>query len=527
MHSTRRARLFAAAAAAAAALGIFDLGASPSGVAGLGLGRALADGPEDYGYYNQDPGADPSADPNANPALGQVYQPPPEGVCFDDNNQAYDCSKDEDFASYSQVDDGYDPVAYQDFRDALMPYGSWLETAQYGQVWIPSPASTGQDFQPYLSNGRWVFTDYGWTWVSEYSWGWAPFHYGRWVTLQNHGWAWVPGRVWGPAWVHWRAGGGYVGWAPLPPRGVRIAPPVVGARFSPWCFVPTTYITAPRLSRVDFGLLPGIYVRTTIANDFRAIGTSRVIVGPPSHFLPAVRVTPSPLRMWAPAMPRAQIVVRPGVPLMSRPYYAPYQRANYAPGGRPYGGYGSYGAPVVRPAPVYRPGPMPPPVYQHPGPRPAPGYQHPGPMPPPVYQNPGPRPGPVYQNPGPMPPPVYQHPGPRPAPGYQNPGPMPPPVYQNPGPGPAPPVFQHPSPPPVYQNPGPRPAPPVFQHPSPSPPPVYHPAPRPSPPVFQHPSPPPVMQHPSPPPVHHQAPSHSPPVFQRPAGGTIRVGPPR
>jgi hypothetical protein len=484
MHSTRRAR-FVAAAAAAAALGIFDLGAEPSGVAGLGLGRALADGPEDCGYYNPDPNADPSTDPGANPALGQVYQPPPEGVCFDDNNQAYDCSKDEDFASYSQVDDGYDPAAYQDFRESLLPYGSWLETAQYGQVWIPSPASTGPDFQPYFSNGRWVFTDYGWTWVSEYNWGWAPFHYGRWVTLPNHGWAWIPGRVWGPAWVHWRAGNGYVGWAPLPPRGVRIAAPVVGARWSPWCFVPTTYITAPRLTRVDFGLLPGIFVRTSIANDFRAIGTSRIIVGPPSHFLPAVRVTPSPLRMWAPAMPRAQIVVRPGVPLMSRPYYAPYQRAVYAPPvGRP------YGAPLGRPAPMYRPAPMPPPVYR------------PGPMPPPVYQSP--RPAPVFQHPGP--PPVYQNPGPRPAPVFQHQTPSPPPVYQNPGPRPAP-VFQHPSPPPVYQSP--RPAPPVMQHPSPPP---VHQSPRPAPPVFQHPSP-----------------SHSPPVFQRPAGGggTIRVGPPR
>jgi hypothetical protein len=29
---------------------------------------------------------------------------------------------------------------------------------------------------------------------------------------------WVPGRDWGPAWVSWRTGGDYVGWAPLPPR---------------------------------------------------------------------------------------------------------------------------------------------------------------------------------------------------------------------------------------------------------------------------------------------------------------------
>src|SRR4051794_40272166 len=55
---------------------------------GGALGQARADGPGDYGY---DPG-DPSQ--ANNPEGDQVYQPPPEGVCFDDNNQSYDCSKD-------------------------------------------------------------------------------------------------------------------------------------------------------------------------------------------------------------------------------------------------------------------------------------------------------------------------------------------------------------------------------------------------------------------------------------------------
>jgi len=68
-----------------------------------------------------------------------------------------------------------------------------------------------------------VLTEFGWTWVSDYSWGWAPFHYGRWIVIVGHGWCWVPGTIWGPAWVAWRAGDGFVGWAPLPPRGVSVA----------------------------------------------------------------------------------------------------------------------------------------------------------------------------------------------------------------------------------------------------------------------------------------------------------------
>ena len=74
------------------------------------------------------------------------------------------------------------------------------------------------DFRPYNTGGHWVWTDeYGWMWASEYAWGWAPFHYGRWVFDDYYGWMWVPGYEWSPAWVEWRTGGDYFGWAPLGP----------------------------------------------------------------------------------------------------------------------------------------------------------------------------------------------------------------------------------------------------------------------------------------------------------------------
>ncbi len=56
--------------------------------------------------------------------------------------------------------------------------------------------------------------------MSDYSWGWAPFHYGRWAYTGGYGWGWIPGRTYSGAWVTWRTGGagyGYVGWAPLGP----------------------------------------------------------------------------------------------------------------------------------------------------------------------------------------------------------------------------------------------------------------------------------------------------------------------
>ena len=62
-----------------------------------------------------------------------------------------------------------------------------------------------------------VYTDQGWAWVSDEPWGWATYHYGRWANIDGFGWIWVPGYRWAPAWVSWRYGGGYCGWAPLPP----------------------------------------------------------------------------------------------------------------------------------------------------------------------------------------------------------------------------------------------------------------------------------------------------------------------
>ncbi len=85
-------------------------------------------------------------------------------------------------------------VGFQTFYDELEPYGTWVNYPRYGYVWRYRLATT--DFRPYSTNGRWVYTDDGWTWVSDYDWGWAPFHYGRWLYDDELGWLWVPGNEW-------------------------------------------------------------------------------------------------------------------------------------------------------------------------------------------------------------------------------------------------------------------------------------------------------------------------------------------
>src|SRR4051812_29820761 len=85
-----------------------------------------------------------------------------------------------------------------DFYGELAPYGTWVDLPPYGAVWQPSPVAVGEDFYPYYSGGWWVDTEYGWTWHSDWKWGWIPFHHGRWVDAPAVGWVWVPGEEWAP-----------------------------------------------------------------------------------------------------------------------------------------------------------------------------------------------------------------------------------------------------------------------------------------------------------------------------------------
>lgn len=101
------------------------------------------------------------------------------------------------------------------FYDQLGDYGDWVEVGDYGYGW--QPRDVDQDWRPY-SDGRWAYTEAGWTWLSEEPYGWAVYHYGRWAQIERKGWVWIPGTEWAPAWVSWRRSPRHVGWAPLPPE---------------------------------------------------------------------------------------------------------------------------------------------------------------------------------------------------------------------------------------------------------------------------------------------------------------------
>jgi hypothetical protein len=122
-------------------------------------------------------------------------------------------------------------TGYEDLDE----YGDWSYVAGYGPCWRPRAVVVG--WAPYRF-GHWVWiAPWGWTWVEDEPWGFAPFHYGRWAFVTG-GWFWVPGPVvvrpiWAPAFVAFVGGGagfqfsvgiggGAVGWFPLAPGEVFV-----------------------------------------------------------------------------------------------------------------------------------------------------------------------------------------------------------------------------------------------------------------------------------------------------------------
>ncbi len=142
----------------------------------------------------------------------------------------------------------------------LDQYGDWSYVAGYGPCWRPRAVVAG--WAPYRF-GHWVYVGrWGWTWVGDEPWGFAPFHYGRWAAV-NGGWFWVPGPVvirpiWAPAMVAFVGGGpGFrfsagagVGWFPLAPGEVYVPGYRVSRAYVNSVNVTNTTVSVTRVTNV-------------------------------------------------------------------------------------------------------------------------------------------------------------------------------------------------------------------------------------------------------------------------------------
>jgi len=182
-------------------------------------------------------------------------------------------------------------VSNEYFDDTLAPYGSWVYVSGYGRCWRPTVVIGDPGWRPYCNRGRWVYSDCGWYWLSDYSWGATTFHYGRWFNHNRWGWCWWPDNVWAPSWVSWRYSNEYCGWAPLPPTagyhtsiGLTYQNGEVGSGFgfglgfSAYAFVSWGSFCSPR--PYQHCLPPNqanqVYHNTTPVNHFEPGGHGRV-----------------------------------------------------------------------------------------------------------------------------------------------------------------------------------------------------------------------------------------------------------
>lgn len=157
-------------------------------------------------------------------------------------------------------------VSFGFFYSNLEPHGSWLVSGSYGRVWQPAVYAPG--WNPYY-DGHWAYTDAGWMWASDYSWGAIPYHYGTWAMDPVYGWVWVPGYTWAPAWVTFRTGPDYIGWAPVAPGfslSMSFGAPLPAT--SSFVFVPARSFMAPRIRTyaVPASRVRGVYRSTNVVS---------------------------------------------------------------------------------------------------------------------------------------------------------------------------------------------------------------------------------------------------------------------
>src|SRR5260221_8452771 len=216
---------------------------------------------------------------------------------------------------------------------ALDDSGQWRTEPAYGTVWYP--AVPVADWAPYRY-GHWAWVaPWGWTWIDDAPWGFAPFHYGRWVFIGDR-WGWCPGNVverpiYAPALVAFIGGSGWgvslasgpavpaVGWVPLAPFEV----------YHPYYRTSVTYVRNVNITSVNRTVINNItnvtvVNRTTVVNNYanqraatvvpsaaftRAAPVHRAALDVPHDELVRARVMPTVEHLQPTAVARAGVAI--------------------------------------------------------------------------------------------------------------------------------------------------------------------------------------------------------------------------
>jgi hypothetical protein len=137
-----------------------------------------------------------------------------------------------------------------DYYEELRRHGEWILVSPYGKLWHPNLREVGKDFVPYLTGGQWERTPRGWSFEARWPWSEHVFHHGRWLWTQDFDWLWSLDEREGLAYVDWRAGSEWIGWAPQPPQAPRAGAPLPEQK---WVYVKAKHFAQDEVAKYVVG----------------------------------------------------------------------------------------------------------------------------------------------------------------------------------------------------------------------------------------------------------------------------------
>ena len=130
---------------------------------------------------------------------------------------------------------------FDTFLRVLKDFGTW-EKFDTGYVFKPARP------QVPMTNGSWIYTDWGWYWKGNEPYSFITDHYGNWVRLPTGVWAWRPDGTWSPHKIEWRNTETHIAWRPVPLNGYGEFLESDARRYTrpeEWIFIPKEKLKHP------------------------------------------------------------------------------------------------------------------------------------------------------------------------------------------------------------------------------------------------------------------------------------------
>lgn len=192
------------------------------------------------------------------------------------------------------------PPTMEQFKPVLEQFGRFVYSERYGNVWQPSSLPPG--WHPYPAC-HWAYDrSYGWTYDDQTAWGKIVHHYGRWAHDDFAGWVWIPGNEWSPAWVIWRTGTAWTGWAPTPPTTDQQETTLAAFNSDKqWTFIETAKIAnrCEAEAAQPAATTTAAYQQTKLITNIKIVNKIAIFIFPPPPDVVVIDFDTGPIAPWS------------------------------------------------------------------------------------------------------------------------------------------------------------------------------------------------------------------------------------